>query len=68
MMKYHTVQLPDGRWGIFEDDRLLATIGSYAECLDVLKVLRSRKSITEGKSDFPTTVILPSQLKRNFVR
>ncbi len=67
-MKYYAAQLPDGRWGIFEDDRLLATIGSQTECRDLLKLLNDRKSSGGGKGYFPTTVILPSQLKRNVVR
>ena len=67
-MNYCTSQLPDGRWGVFENDRLLATIASQNECRDLLRLLIGRKHLAVGNPSFPATVILPSQLKRNSLK
>jgi hypothetical protein len=64
-MSYYAAQLPDGRWGIFENDRMLATIGSQAECRELMKLLNHRKNASGGKSEMAATVILPSRLIQN---
>ncbi len=64
-MSYYAAQLPDGRWGIFENDRMLATIGSQEECRDLMKLLNHRKNTPKGKSEMAATVILPSTLTRS---
>jgi hypothetical protein len=39
-MKYHAQQLPDGRWGIYQELQLLATIGCQKTCQEVLDCLK----------------------------
>jgi hypothetical protein len=63
-MSYYATELPDGRWGIFENGRILATIGSQAECRDLMKLLNQRKKSSQGKSQMAATVIIPSKLKQ----
>ena len=41
-MRYSTEQLSNRRWGIYADDRLLATVGCYKTCLKILKLLEYR--------------------------
>ena len=41
-MRYSIEQLPNRRWGIYADDRLLATLGCQQTCLKVLKLLSER--------------------------
>ena len=38
-MRYSTEQLSNRRWGIYADDRLLATVGCHRTCLKILKLL-----------------------------
>lgn len=41
-MRYSTKQLSNLRWGIYEDARLLATLGCYETCLVILKRLEQK--------------------------
>ncbi len=43
-MNYSSEQLPNGRWGIYEQGKLLATIGCYSSCQEILSLLAKRKS------------------------
>ncbi len=40
-MKYSIEQLPNGRWGIYVELRLLATIGSHQTALKILTLLQT---------------------------
>lgn len=42
-MRYSTEQLSNRQWGIYADDRLLASVGSYKKCLEILKLLENRQ-------------------------
>lgn len=46
-MRYRIEQAENQRWGIYEDERLLATIGSYEACRSVWKYLQQELSYTE---------------------
>lgn len=41
-MLYHSKQLKDGRWGIFIDDRLVATIGCQETCKKIIHFMETR--------------------------
>ena len=43
-MNYSSEQLPNGRWGIYGQGKLLATIGCYSTCQEILSLLGKRKS------------------------
>ena len=43
-MNYSSEQLPNGRWGIYGQGKLLATIGCYSTCQEILNWLAKRKS------------------------
>ena len=43
-MRYHYEQLNDERWGIFVDDRLVASIGCFDTCKKIIKALETRSS------------------------
>lgn len=45
---YEIKQANDQRWGIYQGDRLLATIGSYEACESVWKYLQAELSYTEN--------------------
>ncbi len=45
-MSYSIEQLPNQRWGIYAENKLLATIGCYDTCLRVLELLRERKQVS----------------------
>ena len=40
-MTYSFKQLPNGRWGIYQDLKLLASIGCYQTCQKIVAVLSS---------------------------
>ena len=42
-MRYSTEQLSNRRWGIYADNRLLASIGCYKTCLKILKMLEPQQ-------------------------
>ncbi len=42
-MNYSIEQLPNKRWGIYAELRLLATIGSYQNALTILTLLQTGK-------------------------
>ncbi len=44
-MSYSIKQLSDQGWGIYADEKLLATLGCYDRCLKVLKLLQSSKML-----------------------
>lgn len=41
-MRYSTEQLPNRRWGIYADGRLLATLGCHKTCLKILELLSEK--------------------------
>jgi len=47
-LKYEIKQAQDQRWGIYQDNRLLATIGSYEACESVWKYLQTELSYTDN--------------------
>jgi hypothetical protein len=42
-MRYYSKPLPDGRWGIYTKQELLATIGSQEECQAMIDALNQRQ-------------------------
>ncbi len=42
-MSYLIKQLPNQRWGIYAENKLLATIGCHDTCLQVLELLKTRR-------------------------
>lgn len=44
-MSYSIKQLSDRRWGIYADEKLLATLGCHDKCLKVLKLLQTSKML-----------------------
>jgi hypothetical protein len=44
-MNYSIEQLANGRWGIYVQHQLLATIGCYQTCLTILGLLNTRKRL-----------------------
>ena len=57
-MNYSSEQLPNGRWGIYGQGKLLATIGCYQTCQEILRRLGFGKSHnlnkTKGLLSLPT--------------
>lgn len=47
-IKYDIRQTQDQRWGIYQGDRLLATIGSYEACESIWKYLQTELSYTDN--------------------
>ncbi len=47
-LKYQIKQAENQRWGIYQDDRLLATVGSYEACESIWKYLQQELSYTEN--------------------
>ena len=45
---YRIEKTPDQRWGIYLDERLLATIGSYEACESIWKYLQKELSYPEN--------------------
>ena len=43
-MNYSSEQLANGRWGIYQQGKLLATIGCYKTCQEILSWLAGQKS------------------------
>jgi hypothetical protein len=59
-MSYSYKQLPNGRWGIYQELKLLATIGCYQTCQKIVASLSSSlpsdlQIINSSTSNFPTT-------------
>ena len=44
-MNYSIDRLPNGRWGIYVELRLLATIGCYQTALKILTLLNTGKEV-----------------------
>ncbi|MCU0568699.1 MAG: hypothetical protein MUF49_19140 [Oculatellaceae cyanobacterium Prado106] len=42
-MRFHSKQLESGRWGIYQDAQLLATVGCSESCKEILNSLEKRK-------------------------
>lgn len=42
-MSYLIKQLPNQRWGIYAEKKLLATIGCHNTCIQVLELLKKRR-------------------------
>ena len=40
-MKYYSQELANQRWGIYEENKLLATIGCYKTCQRILTLLKA---------------------------
>jgi len=47
-LKYEIKQAENQRWGIYQGDRLLATIGSYEACESIWKYLQKELSYTDN--------------------
>ena len=47
-IKYEIKQAEDQRWGIYQGERLLATVGSYEACESIWKYLQKELSYTEN--------------------
>ena len=47
-LKYEIKQAEDLRWGIYQGERLLATVGSYEACESMWKYLQQELSYTEN--------------------
>jgi len=47
-LKYTIKQATDKRWGIYQDEKLLATIGSYEACESIWKYLQQELSYTDN--------------------
>ncbi|BAZ46803.1 hypothetical protein NIES4102_38430 [Chondrocystis sp. NIES-4102] len=43
-MIFHSGQLPNGRWGIFLDHQLMASVGCFDTCQKTIQFLESRLS------------------------
>ena len=43
-MSYKSKQLENGRWGIFTEDRLIASIGCFDTCQEIIRFLETRSS------------------------
>jgi hypothetical protein len=46
-MSYHSEQLENGRWGIFINNQLIATIGCHDTCQKIIYFLDNRLSNTK---------------------
>ena len=44
-MNYHIAQLPNKRWGIYSQLKLLATVGCHSTALKTLELLRRKNQI-----------------------
>ena len=56
---YSFKQTDDRRWGIYLEDRLLATVGSYEACLSISKSLNgnlSREDLLKAKMVFKSSI------------
>ena len=47
-IKYDIKQVGNQRWGIYEGDRLLATVGSYEACESIWNYLQKELSYTDN--------------------
>ena len=47
-IKYEMREADDQRWGIYQGDRLLATVGSYEACESMWKFLQKELSYTDN--------------------
>lgn len=47
-VKYEMREADDQRWGIYQGDRLLATVGSYEACESMWKFLQKELSYTDN--------------------
>ncbi len=47
-INYSIKQAADQRWGIYQDEKLLATIGSYEACESIWKYLQQELSYTDN--------------------
>ena len=50
LMNYSSQRLANGRWGIYQQGKLLATIGCYSACQEILIRLRFQKSNNSNKT------------------
>ena len=54
-MNYSSERLPNGRWGIYQQGKLLATIGCYLTCQKILSLLAKGKSdISNNPQSIPS--------------
>jgi hypothetical protein len=47
-LKYEIKQAENQRWGIYQGDRLLATVGNYEACESIWKYLQEELSYTDN--------------------
>jgi hypothetical protein len=59
MNEYKCSRLENDRWGIFCGDRLLATIGSYAEAKQMVRHLQSRALKQTASNVVPESMVDP---------
>lgn len=53
-MSYSIEQLPNQRWGIYAQKKLLATFGSHDHCLKVFKLLETRMMLLAKRNRVST--------------
>lgn len=61
MVYYTAKQLPNGRWGIYNELELLATISCSQTCKEIIKSMNSRVSQKQLRS-----AALNEKMKENF--
>jgi hypothetical protein len=62
-MNYSSEQLPNGRWGIYQQGKLLATIGCYHTCQEILSRLGFRKfNNSNNPKDLPSLQVTTKKL------
>ncbi|MGB5632538.1 MAG: hypothetical protein WBM86_07140 [Waterburya sp.] len=52
-MSYSIKQLPNRRWGIYAQNKLLATFGCHDQCLKVLELLKKRMMLIAKTNKVP---------------
>jgi hypothetical protein len=74
MNEYKCSRLDNDRWGIFCGDRLLATIGSYAEAKHMVRHLQSRAQkpipsvVSESMIDPGFNQLIPIEIRKRPAR
>lgn len=55
-MQFYSRLLPNGRWGIYEGNTLLATVGCLDACQEIIGTLQQRQSLLVNLDETPETV------------
>lgn len=61
-MRYSISQLSNQRWGIFVENRLLATFGCHDQCLAVLKLLQDRMRLRMNSYQMSASALASKQV------